>query len=674
MRGKINISCFIIIIIIALNSSCREINIKREVSIGHPTLLDVKATSASIQSTVIDKGIGIKECGFCWSINTNPMISNNVVLSIGDSLDIFHSLLVNLSSSTIYYVKPFAIDHNNKIFYGKELEFKTLPETLAFLGLSSVKSISGSIAYINGEFISYGENVDSVIQHGHCWSLSHMPTIENNKDELGSLADTCCFRSILKNLLPNSTYYVRPYAINSAGISYGEEIVLKTKVSSPQFYYTLVEESITCSKAGFMFRVKNDGGEYFDYGVCFGTTTQPHIDCNIYDSYATFSGDSIIYYEINNLLAETKYFAEPFVRNSVAILYGEETSFITKEATLPIVETEKPILNNQGTLKIPIVVIENGGKEFSGLGVCWGSDPLPNISNNVETATNNEIGYIEVLITDIEPCKIYYFRAFATNSLGTSYGRVYPYIKPKISFQTVLALSCQKNIGSPAFSDTDPSHEVSIDSLFIQKYEVTNKQYVDFLNDYVAIFGDNEVSDFISFEKNEEIFYNSSYSCIEGMDNYPVRYVSWYGAKAFADYVGGRLPTEAEWELIARGWYPNSIEYTYAGINSIETFTWYNLNSGGVHHEVSSLEPNWTGVYHMSGNVREWCSDWYDPDYYSVSPMENPKGPEIGTYKVVRGGSYLTGEDKCRVYARDHASPDTCAADIGFRVVMPLNN
>lgn len=133
---------------------------------------------------------------------------------------------------------------------------------------------------------------------------------------------------------------------------------------------------------------------------------------------------------------------------------------------------------------------------------------------------------------------------------------------------------------------------------------------------------------------------------------------------------GYRLLTEAEWEYSARGG-NKSMGYKYAGSNNLESVAWYANNSGDVTHELGQKRENELGLYDMSGNVWEWCSDWYDEKYYSKSTTVNPynKG---GSNRVDRGGTWGHSATYIRVAYRDYNSPTTTSIDLGFRIARTV--
>ena len=137
---------------------------------------------------------------------------------------------------------------------------------------------------------------------------------------------------------------------------------------------------------------------------------------------------------------------------------------------------------------------------------------------------------------------------------------------------------------------------------------------------------------------------------------------------------GYRLPTEAEWEYAARGG-NRSLGYLYAGGNNPRAVAWYDANSTGYRQQIGQKQPNELGLYDMSGNLREWCWDWYERDYYSVSPTDDPTGPELSrehfadVNKVRRGGSFNSWEFELRPSHRTYVWPDRVGTTNGMRLV-----
>ncbi len=234
------------------------------------------------------------------------------------------------------------------------------------------------------------------------------------------------------------------------------------------------------------------------------------------------------------------------------------------------------------------------------------------------------------------------------------------------------------------FKNEKPSHIVYLDAFYIDKYEVTNKLYAEFLNEKgnEKHFANNRAQKIIKKKMN------GSYKFIpvEKYANHPVVLVSWYDAEAFAKWAGKRLPTEAEWEKAARGTdgriYPwgDYIDNSFANYH----------NFVGTTTEVGTYRKGASpyGVLDMAGNVLEWVNDWYKQDYYSKSPSRNPQGPELVKYgimrffnkyaiwktdsKVLRGGSWVGNEEDVRVTTRSHYSPKYKFDDIGFRCAKSI--
>ena len=200
--------------------------------------------------------------------------------------------------------------------------------------------------------------------------------------------------------------------------------------------------------------------------------------------------------------------------------------------------------------------------------------------------------------------------------------------------------------GSDAENDEKPAHSVTLSGYYIGKYEVTQELWK-------AVMGSNP-------------------SYFKG-DNLPVENVSWNDVQEFLRKLNAmtgkryRLPTEAEWEFAARGG-NSSRGYKYSGSNSLGSVAWYYDNSGGRTHAVGTKSPNELGIYDMSGNVREWCQDWYGS--YSSSSQRNPKGPNSGSSRVNRGGGWDFNAWSCRVSVRYSHAPGSRISNLGFRLAL----
>lgn len=211
--------------------------------------------------------------------------------------------------------------------------------------------------------------------------------------------------------------------------------------------------------------------------------------------------------------------------------------------------------------------------------------------------------------------------------------------------------------------DEMPRHQINLNSFAIDIHPVTNEQFVRFL-EVMGGEKDSNHQDIIRMRDSRIKRTGGKLSIESGYTKHPVVGVTWYGAIAYAMWVGKRLPAEAEWEIAAKGGlenvlYPNGddIEKTQANFFSSDTTA------------VMSYAPNNYGLYDMAGNVYEWCHDWYGYNYYEVSVQEpeNPQGPLQGVYRVLRGGCWKSLKEDLRCSRRHRNNPGTVNGTYGFR-------
>jgi formylglycine-generating enzyme required for sulfatase activity len=214
--------------------------------------------------------------------------------------------------------------------------------------------------------------------------------------------------------------------------------------------------------------------------------------------------------------------------------------------------------------------------------------------------------------------------------------------------------------------DEKPPHKVTLSSYYIGETEVTQALWVAVMGTNPSNFQDPSIQEnFICCDSIVEISFPG--------DNLPVENVSWDDCQTFIKNLNRitgenfRLPTEAEWEFAARGG-NNSQGYQYSGSNNLSAVAWYTDNSGGQTHDVKTKSPNELGIYDMSGNVWEWCQDWYG-SYSSVS-VTNPTGAASGSYRVYRGGGWNDNARYCRSAYRNFNTPGWQCSLLGLRLAL----
>ncbi len=221
--------------------------------------------------------------------------------------------------------------------------------------------------------------------------------------------------------------------------------------------------------------------------------------------------------------------------------------------------------------------------------------------------------------------------------------------------------------------DERPSKKIRINSFIIGKLEVSNAEFADFLN----ANGNQNSEHLVWIDLNGKwnnlkcriYLKDNKFFVEEGFENFPVNFVNWYAADAYCKWKGGRLPTEAEWEFTLRKGYSKTKKKDIK-LYDLTELAWFNENSNDSWHKCGEKKNDSQGIHDMLGNLWEWCSDYYQSEYYKSRPKSNPSGPEMGDFRVIRGGSWTNGSEVLSVSNRNGLNPNTGKINLGFRIAF----
>ena len=324
-----------------------------------------------------------------------------------------------------------------------------------------------------------------------------------------------------------------------------------------------------------------------------------------------------------------------------------------------------------------------GGSPIERSGACWVlKSTVPADEKALEFATldntvqdseveNPEPGIFQMRVTGLQPDTVYYVRFFASNKQGTFYSYPARVKTGKIYDDFCFVESGTYSMGNAGGAvDEMPVHQVELShNFYISTKEITNAEFCEFLNKQdVSANGAKNGEKWIDMTSPDVLITlnGSSFVPKAGAGDKPAICVTWYGAEAYCKSRGGYLPTEAEWEFAAKGGL-SFANFKYSGSDRADEVGWFDITElqvGG------AKKSNGLGVYDMSGNVAEWCNDWYSDKAYENSVQKDPEGPKSGDAKVTRGGSY--DQSPSTVTARGSMKPGTASTNVGFRVVIKL--
>ena len=402
-------------------------------------------------------------------------------------------------------------------------------------------------------------------------------------------------------------------------------------------------------------------------GVCWGKKPSPTID-DFHVANGSGKGDYTC--TLTDLEPDQKYYYRAYGFDGKRYAYAkDEKEFVTKDGVVKVTTGNvTDITTTSATCSGEVT--DDGGFAVTERGICWSTSPNPTLGNAQHVAAGSGMGEFSTTLTGLTEYTKYYVRAYATNSQGTSYGSNVSFTPGYLTFTAngvsftmipveggTFWMGAQstnpngQNYDSEAFDHESPVHQVTLSSYFMGETEVTQALWQ-------AVMGSNP----------------SSFSG----SNLPVEQVSWNDCQEFvtklnqlcASQLNGRqfaLPTEAQWEYAARGG-KQSRGYKYSGSNTLGNVAWYHDNSGSTTHAVGTKQANELGIYDMSGNVYEWCQDWYGS--YGSNAQTDPTGPATGSHRVNRGGGWYYDARSCRVSYRYGITPDSAYRTLGLRLAL----
>ena len=381
---------------------------------------EVSSSSAVSGGNVTsDGGSAVTARGVVWSKDHNPTISLSTKTTNGTGIGSYVSSISGLEPGVKYYVRAYATNANGTS-YGDEVSLTTTA-VKPTVKTSDATDVTTSSAKVGGNVTATGGA--EVNERGIVWSTSQNPTTENNKVQIGEGLGE--FYTTLADLSIATTYYVRAYAINSVGTSYGEEISFTTGSAKPAVT-TVSPSEVTSSSAVSGGKVTSDGGSAVTArGVVWSKEHNPTVSL----STKTIDGTGIGSYvsSISGLEPGVTYYVRAYATNANGTSYGDEVSFTTT-AVKPTVTTSEATDVTTSSAKIGGNVTATGGAEVTERGIVWSTSKNPT-TNDSKKQVGSGTGSFTIGLTDLKIATTYYVRAYAINSVGTSYGE-------EISFTT----------------------------------------------------------------------------------------------------------------------------------------------------------------------------------------------------------------------------------------------
>ena len=396
---------------------------------------EIGTFSCEVQGTITTNEFnGVDNYGHCWSLQNNPTI-NDASTSLGTykGKKSFISNINNLAVNTSYYVRAYAVA-NDTILYAENINIETewaLDVPLVQTG--GANFITTSSATIQGEIVEQG--MSSVTKYGLCWSTNTNPNINDNPIEQSGGGNITDFSENITNLSPNTTYYYKAYAENNQGLAYGPEKSFATTNGEPSVL-TGSFSNLTTTTVTLEGEITGEGDAAItEYGHCWSTSSDPNINNSSISIGNNGSAGTIINSELTSLNIGTTYYYKAYATNTFGTAYGEQNTFTTSDGT-PTVSTTGAQFDNFNTWDCVYTfsgeIISYGSAPITEVGIAFSStNTEPTYGANSWQNPTPQNGVYKVQNGNIERNTVYYYRAYADNAIGTSYGETYSFRSPE---------------------------------------------------------------------------------------------------------------------------------------------------------------------------------------------------------------------------------------------------
>ena len=359
--------------------------------------------------------------GVCWNTTGTPTLSDSKTdEGAASATGAFTSSMSGLTANTTYYVRAYATNTAGTS-YGSQVTFTTSANTAPTVTTQAVSSLTSTTATGNGNITALGS--PNPTAHGVCWNTTGTPTLSDSKTDEGAAFATGAFTSSMSGLTANTTYYVRAYATNTAGTSYGSQVSFTTSANTAPTVTTQAVSSVGTTMATGNGNITALGSPNpTAHGVCWNTTGTPTISDSKTDEGAA-SATGTFTSSMSGLTASTTYYVRAYATNTAGTSYGSQVSFTTSATTAPTVTTQAVGSVGTTTATGNGDITALGSPNPTAHGVCWNTTGTPTTSDSkTDEGAASATGAFTSSMSGLTASTTYYVRAYATNTAGTSYG------------------------------------------------------------------------------------------------------------------------------------------------------------------------------------------------------------------------------------------------------------